>query len=292
MGEVYRAEDTSISRHVAIKVLPPDKVGDPERTRRFVQEAKAASALNQTSTIFIFIFAGIILKEPVNFRRITSIIAAFAGVAVIDNLATVNEGNWEYKTRTGVWTAISRDISDTTALVLGVDTAVWDMLRFVPIANYNTQKSGGPGNLIVRLWDGTSEARGTLDPTGKFGGTGPFSNDQVTLQTTVNNVNDAPVAANDSYTTAEDTLLGRPVAIKALAPEHTSDPQHRERLRREARIAATLSHPGIATVYALEECDGDLYIIYEYVRGQTLQGHLQPIGRFWSTWSGVVRRAC
>ncbi len=45
--------------------------------------ASTSSALNQTSTIFIFIFAGIFLKEPVNLRRITGIIAAFAGVLLV-----------------------------------------------------------------------------------------------------------------------------------------------------------------------------------------------------------------
>jgi drug/metabolite transporter (DMT)-like permease len=45
--------------------------------------ASTSSALNQTSTIFIFIFAGIFLKEPVNIRRIASIIAAFAGVLLV-----------------------------------------------------------------------------------------------------------------------------------------------------------------------------------------------------------------
>lgn len=73
---------------------------------------------------------------------------------------------------------------------------------------------------------------------------------------------------------AVDTRLGRPVAIKALARQHTSDVEHRERLRREARVAATLSHPSIATVYALEEHDGNLYIVCEYVRGQTLHEEL------------------
>ena len=54
---------------------------------------------------------------------------------------------------------------------------------------------------------------------------------------------------------ADDTRLGRPVALKALAARFTKDPQRRERLRREARAAAALAHPGIATVYALEEFD-------------------------------------
>jgi eukaryotic-like serine/threonine-protein kinase len=46
MGEVFRAIDGRLHRTVAIKVLPQDKVGDAERTRRFLQEARAASALN------------------------------------------------------------------------------------------------------------------------------------------------------------------------------------------------------------------------------------------------------
>src|SRR5207244_82895 len=55
---------------------------------------------------------------------------------------------------------------------------------------------------------------------------------------------------------ASDATLGRMVALKALAPHLVSDPRQRERLRREARAAAALTHPGICTVYALEEIDG------------------------------------
>ena len=73
---------------------------------------------------------------------------------------------------------------------------------------------------------------------------------------------------------AEDTRLGRPVAIKALAPEYTSNVQHRQRLQQEAKTAATLAHPGIATVYALEEFGGHLYIVSEYVPGETLREEL------------------
>jgi serine/threonine protein kinase len=73
---------------------------------------------------------------------------------------------------------------------------------------------------------------------------------------------------------AEDTRLGRRVAMKALAPELTKNKQHRERLRREAIILAALDHPGIATVFSLEEFDGTLYIVSEYVRGETLRTEL------------------
>src|SRR5215470_11565695 len=51
MGEVFRARDTRLGRAVAIKILPRDKVADPERKRRFVQEARAASALNHTNIV-------------------------------------------------------------------------------------------------------------------------------------------------------------------------------------------------------------------------------------------------
>jgi serine/threonine-protein kinase len=73
---------------------------------------------------------------------------------------------------------------------------------------------------------------------------------------------------------AEDTRLSRRVALKALFPEVGRDPERRERLRLEARAAAALSHPGIATVYALEEIGDALYLACEYVPGEPLRALL------------------
>jgi serine/threonine protein kinase len=73
---------------------------------------------------------------------------------------------------------------------------------------------------------------------------------------------------------AEDRRLGRAVALKALTPAWADDPGRASRLRREARAAAALNDPGIATVYALEEIDGRLFIASEYVPGETLRDEL------------------
>ncbi len=73
----------------------------------------------------------------------------------------------------------------------------------------------------------------------------------------------------------QDTRLRRPVAIKALPPALTHNEPLRARLRREAMAAGALSHPGIATVFALEEFDGQLYLVQEYIPGRTLRATMK-----------------
>ena len=73
---------------------------------------------------------------------------------------------------------------------------------------------------------------------------------------------------------AEDSRLGRQVAIKVLPEMFSSDPERMARFEREARLLASLTHPNIAAIHGLEEADGKRFIIMELVEGETLAQRL------------------
>ncbi len=70
---------------------------------------------------------------------------------------------------------------------------------------------------------------------------------------------------------ALDTKLDRRVALKVLPEEATTDPERLERFRREAKAVAALNHPGIVTIFSVEEADGIHFLTMELVTGRTLQ---------------------
>jgi len=81
---------------------------------------------------------------------------------------------------------------------------------------------------------------------------------------------------------ARDTKLNRDVALKVLPEAFAQDAERMARFRREAQVLASLNHPNIATIYGLEESNGNCALVMELVEGPTLAERIagtQPLTR-------------
>jgi len=74
---------------------------------------------------------------------------------------------------------------------------------------------------------------------------------------------------------ADDTRLGRRVALKVLTPDVARDPERMHRFEQEARLASALSHPNIAYIHEIGESGGHLFLAMEYVEGQPLSHRIR-----------------
>ena len=68
---------------------------------------------------------------------------------------------------------------------------------------------------------------------------------------------------------ATDESLGRPVALKLIAPELAQDDRFRRRFLKEPRLAASLDHPNVIPIYEAGEQEGQLYLAMRYVQGSS-----------------------
>lgn len=82
---------------------------------------------------------------------------------------------------------------------------------------------------------------------------------------------------------AQDTTLGRAVALKFLAPHLLKDEESRKRFEREAKAAASLHHPNVCPVYEIAEGNARTFISMAFIEGQSLEKKIElvEVDRLW-----------
>ncbi|MFZ9859417.1 MAG: serine/threonine-protein kinase, partial [Roseiflexaceae bacterium] len=90
---------------------------------------------------------------------------------------------------------------------------------------------------------------------------------------------------------AIDTILGRTVALKVLAPQLATEPEFSARFRREGKIVAALQHPNIVTLFDVGEIDGIQYLAMEYINGRSIYAAIKELGPLPGETAAVIIRA-
>ena len=162
MGVVYKARDSHLDRLVAIKVLPADRVADPDRRRRFVQEAKTASALNHPGIVTIhdiaqhngidFIameyVAGHTLDQLIRRRKLPVSEAIGYAVQMADALAAAHAAG-----------IVHRDLKPANVVVVDGRVKVLDF----GLAKLTDQvRLAGEGDALTKTLDGPATDRGVV----------------------------------------------------------------------------------------------------------------------------------
>ena len=78
---------------------------------------------------------------------------------------------------------------------------------------------------------------------------------------------------------AKDRLLGRYIAVKVMNPSLSNDEEYIQRFQREAKNAASLSHPNVVCLYAVGQEENMYYLVMEYIDGPSLKELIQQRGR-------------
>jgi serine/threonine protein kinase/Flp pilus assembly protein TadD len=87
---------------------------------------------------------------------------------------------------------------------------------------------------------------------------------------------------------ATDTKLDRSVAIKFLPPHLSASPENQARFKQEAQTTAALNHPNILNIYDIDQRDGGMFFVMEFIEGETLKSHINNL----KTAEGIpIRRA-
>jgi serine/threonine-protein kinase len=157
MGVVYKAQDTKLKRTVALKVLPPDRVADPNRKRRFIQEARAASALNHPNIITIY---DIDEAEGVHFIAMEYVAGKTLDRLIARRGLPVNEA-LKYAVQMAAALAkahaagiVHRDLKPTNVMV--TDEGLVKVLDF-GLAKLTEAATGGEGETVATLEPRTEE---------------------------------------------------------------------------------------------------------------------------------------